>query len=82
VEALELAAEAAAHGNRNSASDAGVAALAALAGAEGAALNVLTNLGSIRDQAFAHACATELDALLTHARDLCAQAQAKVRGTF
>ncbi|MBL8968569.1 MAG: glutamate formimidoyltransferase [Spirochaetaceae bacterium] len=52
VEAIRLCELAAAKGNANSASDAGVGALMARAGAEGAALNVLINLGSITDAAF------------------------------
>lgn len=49
---LELAAHVAADGNPNAASDAGVAALLAAAALEGAALNVETNLGSIKDEAY------------------------------
>jgi glutamate formiminotransferase/formiminotetrahydrofolate cyclodeaminase len=49
--ALRLAERVAAIGNRNSASDAGVAALAAWAAVEGAALNVLTNLPGIAEEA-------------------------------
>lgn len=47
--ALELAARAAADGNANSLSDAGVAALTLLAGAEGAYYNVLINLAALRE---------------------------------
>ena len=46
-------------GNTNSASDAGVAALMARAGVEGAVLNVLINLGSVKDEAFKQACRDE-----------------------
>jgi glutamate formiminotransferase/formiminotetrahydrofolate cyclodeaminase len=53
VEAIRLCLPAAAGGNANSASDAGVGALLGRAGAEGAALNVLINLSSITDAAFA-----------------------------
>jgi glutamate formiminotransferase / formiminotetrahydrofolate cyclodeaminase len=70
LEALSLADAAARRGNRHSASDAGVAALAACAGAEGAALNVLINLGSITDAAFRQACVTETDAMVSAARTL------------
>ncbi len=71
VEALELARVAAAKGNRNSASDAGVAALVARAGTEGAALNVLINLGSVKSDAFKQDCQTNVDALVSEARRLC-----------
>lgn len=49
---LRLALATAERGNKNSASDAGVAALALRAGAEGAWLNVRINLAGIEDQAF------------------------------
>jgi len=52
VELLKLAKKAAAKGNRNSMSDAGVAALAARSAAEGAYFNVRINLPGIRDEAF------------------------------
>jgi len=50
IEVLELAREAAARGNQNSLSDAGVAALCARAAAEGAWLNVLINLKNLSDE--------------------------------
>ena len=53
VEAVALAGKAAAKGNRNSVSDAGVAGLAGHAAGEGAYYNVLINLAGIRDLAFA-----------------------------
>ncbi len=53
VEAAKLARSAAEKGNRNSASDAGVAALVAGAAGEGAHLNVLINLPAIKDAKFA-----------------------------
>jgi glutamate formiminotransferase/formiminotetrahydrofolate cyclodeaminase len=53
VEAAGLAKAAAARGNRNSLSDAGVAGLAAQAAGEGAYYNVLINLGGIKDDKFA-----------------------------
>ncbi|HDT13599.1 MAG TPA: glutamate formimidoyltransferase [Candidatus Aminicenantes bacterium] len=53
VEAIGLARTAAAKGNRNSVSDAGVAGLAAQAAGEGAHYNVLINLAGIKDAAFA-----------------------------
>lgn len=53
VAAAGLAGIAAAKGNRNSLSDAGVAGLAAMAAGEGAYDNVLINLQGIKDAAFA-----------------------------
>jgi glutamate formiminotransferase/formiminotetrahydrofolate cyclodeaminase len=52
VEAVGLAKSAAAKGNRNSVSDAGVAGLAGQAAGEGAYYNVLINLAGIKDKAF------------------------------
>jgi glutamate formiminotransferase/formiminotetrahydrofolate cyclodeaminase len=52
VEAVGLAKIAAAKGNRNSVSDAGVAGLVGWAAGEGAYDNILINLGSIKDAAF------------------------------
>jgi glutamate formiminotransferase/formiminotetrahydrofolate cyclodeaminase len=52
VEAVALAGNAAAKGNRNSVSDAGVAGLAGQAAGEGAYYNVLANLAGIKDQKF------------------------------
>lgn len=52
VEAVALAKTAAAKGNRNSVSDAGVAGLVGWAAGEGAYDNILINLGSIKDEAF------------------------------
>ncbi len=81
LEAVKLA-ETAAAGNRNSASDAGVAALAARAGAEGAALNVLINLAGIADQSFRDACVQETGALVAEVRQRCEAVQAKVKAGF
>ncbi len=52
VEAVGLAKAAAAKGNKNSVSDAGVAGLVGQAAGEGAYDNILINLGAIRDAAF------------------------------
>ena len=52
VEAVALARVAAAKGNRNSVSDAGVGGLAGQAAGEGAYYNVLINLSGIKDAAF------------------------------
>jgi glutamate formiminotransferase/formiminotetrahydrofolate cyclodeaminase len=80
--AIRLAGLAADKGNRNSASDAGVAALAGRAGVEAAVLNVLTNLGSIADEGFKAQCVTETSALAVEARRLCDAVQARVISTF
>jgi len=80
--AIELAGIAADKGNRNSSSDAGVAALAGRAGVEGAVLNVLTNLGGIKDEAFRKRCVEETSALAADARRLCDVVQATVVSTF
>ena len=82
LDALALAAEAAAKGNVNSASDAGVAALVARAGAEGAGLNVLTNLGSVRDERFKAECRREVAQLVADASARAAAVTAHVSSTF
>ncbi|MEI6667025.1 MAG: glutamate formimidoyltransferase [Acidobacteriota bacterium] len=82
LDALQLAQQAAQSGNTNSASDAGVAALAAQAGLEGAALNVLINLGAIADRAFAGACTTEVDRLVADGRSLRDAVLAQVTSRF
>jgi len=79
---IRLAGLAADKGNRNSASDAGVAALAGRAGVEAAVLNVLTNLGAIADDAFKARCVTETSAIVAEARRLCDAVQARVVSTF
>jgi glutamate formiminotransferase/formiminotetrahydrofolate cyclodeaminase len=55
MRALELAKEVAEKGNKNSASDAGVAALAAWTGVEGALMNVLINLKEVKDEPYRRA---------------------------
>ncbi len=82
LEALKLARVAAARGNRNSASDAGVAALMARAGVEGSVLNVLINLGSVKDAGFAQACRGETEGLVAEANALCARVVGDVKDTF
>ena len=70
-EALELTEALLQHGyNDSAASDLGVAALSLRAGIQGAWLNVLINLGSIRDADFAAACRAEGEALLARALPL------------
>jgi glutamate formiminotransferase/formiminotetrahydrofolate cyclodeaminase len=78
LEAIELADLAATQGNRNSASDAGVAALASRAGVEGAALNVRINLAGIADEAFKASAAQAAAALEADARRLCDAVLARV----
>jgi formiminotetrahydrofolate cyclodeaminase len=82
LEAIKMAWGVATKGNVNSASDAGVAALVGRAGVEGAALNVLTNLGSVRNQAFKDECRQEVDRLMAESGELCAKVTAHVRSTF
>ena len=69
-------------GNGNSASDAGVAALMARAGVEGAVLNVLINLGSVKDAAFRERCVTDTESFVLEATHLCEKVIARVKGTF
>ena len=80
--AMELARVAAERGNRNSASDAGVAALAARAGVEGSVLNVLTNLSGIADTDFRESREREAAALAEDARRLCDRVQAHAVSVF
>jgi formiminotetrahydrofolate cyclodeaminase len=80
--AIELAGLAANKGNRHSSSDAGVAALAARAGVEGAVLNVLINLGGIKDEAFKQRCVQETSALAADADRLCDAVYARVISTL
>jgi glutamate formiminotransferase / formiminotetrahydrofolate cyclodeaminase len=82
LESIRLAQAAADAGNRNSASDAGVAALAGRAAVEGAILNVLVNLGSIEDAAFKASCRAETTSLAAEARRLCDAIQATVVSSF
>jgi glutamate formiminotransferase/formiminotetrahydrofolate cyclodeaminase len=81
-EAIKMANEVASKGNVNSASDAGVAALMGRAGVEGAALNVLTNLGSVKNQAFKDECRREVDRFATESGELSAKVTAHVRSTL
>jgi len=60
---LELCAEVAEKGNKNSISDAGVAALQFEAGAKGAMLNVLINLPGIGDEEFRDKAGTEAESI-------------------
>ena len=65
IDALALVKTAVEKGNQNSVSDAGVAAFMLHAGAEGAALNVKINLGSLDDAGFVQQTTTKLAAYRT-----------------
>lgn len=67
LQALPTIAE---YGNKNAASDAGVAALLARAAVEGAILNVKINVSGIDDAALAAKTNRECEALLTQAEEL------------
>jgi formiminotetrahydrofolate cyclodeaminase len=64
AEVMDLCMPAAEKGNRWAVSDAGVAVLAAEAALRSAALNVLINLGSLKDEAFVADRRTRLESLL------------------
>ena len=67
--------------NDNCASDLGVAALSLKAGAQGAWLNVLINIGSLKDKEYAEKKRAEGEALLAHATqtaDACYEAMLKL----
>ena len=51
------------HGNKNAISDVGVAALQARAAYDGAKMNVLINLGSIKDEEFVKSVRSKLDGM-------------------
>ncbi|MGX8692390.1 MAG: cyclodeaminase/cyclohydrolase family protein [Clostridia bacterium] len=78
-EALTLTEALLSHGfNDSAASDLGAAALSLKAGIQGAWLNVLINIGSIKDAGFASACRAEGEALLAHALPLADEVHARV----
>ena len=70
LDVLELSCWAAAHGNPNALSDAGVASLLAQSGIRGALYNVEINLSSIRDPEFKEKMAQEKEAILKKALQL------------
>jgi glutamate formiminotransferase/formiminotetrahydrofolate cyclodeaminase len=78
--ALELARVAARRGRHDAASDAGTAALLAGAAVEGAVLNVLINLGTLKDELFVRACRDEIDRLRTLARRTGDEVAEEIRG--
>src|SRR5262249_57328239 len=67
VRALEAAGAVAAHGNRNAASDVGVAIALLHTGLDGARLNVNANLGGIKEAAYSKSVAEEIDRLVAQA---------------
>lgn len=81
-EAIGLALVAAERGNVNSVSDAGVAALMARAGVEGAALNVLINLGSVSDEAFVADHKARAESIIAKAEAEAAAVIEKVRSSI
>lgn len=81
LEALKLS-MLAVSGNKNSASDAGVAALMAKAGVYGAVLNVLINLGSVKDEAYVKSMKDKTNKLKQEAESLCKKVLAEVEASF
>ena len=71
VRVLDLAALAAAKGNSNAISDAGVAALLAEAGCRGALYNVRINVGALNDKSKGARLIDECGRLLTQAAERC-----------
>jgi glutamate formiminotransferase/formiminotetrahydrofolate cyclodeaminase len=82
AEAAGLARDIARNGNRASASDAGVGAVMARAGSEGAALNVLINLGSIEDASFRASAERAAADAVAEARHAAEEALAAMNGTL
>jgi len=80
LEVCRLAKTAAELGNPAAVTDAGIGAILGEAAAQGGALNVLINLGSIKDEAYVAACRTELDGILAEAVALRTEAMAITRG--
>ncbi len=79
VDVIRLSASAAAQGNLNVISDAGVAVMAAYAGLKSAALNVYINVGNIKDEAFTSSRVAEVEALVAEAEASVAQVFDAVR---
>lgn len=70
LEILKLSKPLAVYGNQNAITDAGVGALLACAGVEGAAFNVLINLGDVDDQEYVESMKKECDQLVKEAKAL------------
>ncbi len=81
-EALSLTAEVAEHGNVNSISDAGVGSLLLQAGSQGAALNVLINLATLKDEAFVAATKQKVEELQASVLARHAQVMTKVQSAL
>lgn len=78
IDALALAQNVAANGNKNSVSDAGVSALMLHAACEGAALNVRINLNGLSDQEFVNWKMDEVISILKTSRMMLEETQAIV----
>lgn len=78
LEALQVTNKAVGKSNTNAASDLGVAALNLKAGLQGAWLNVLINLSSIKDEAFVSAYHEKGEKLLNEGSQLADQIYAKI----
>jgi len=78
VEALQVAEEAAAKGNRSASADAGVATILADAAIRGASLNCRVNLAAIRDERFRETTEARLAELLRRAQEVGSRAMALV----
>lgn len=70
LEILKLSKPLAVYGNQNAITDAGVGALLACAGVEGAAFNVLINLGDVKDQEYVESMKKECKELVDEAKTL------------
>ncbi|MFH1686064.1 MAG: glutamate formimidoyltransferase [bacterium] len=78
LEVLELALKAAAKGNENSITDAGVAALMAMAAVDGAGYNARINLTGIKDQKFVSETKQKVARITSEAQALAAETKALV----
>ena len=76
LDVCRLARTAADLGNPAAVTDAAIGAILGEGAAQGAALNVLINLGTIKDDTYVAACRAELDGLLAEAVDLRAEVMA------
>ena len=79
---MRLGKEIAGIGNANAISDAGSGVLSAYAGLRAASLNLLINLGSLKDKAFVAATEAELNAILGDTAALAEETYALVKESF